>query len=31
MDNYTGHLDTFARDNLPDSATQPEFLLDGFD
>ena len=31
MDNYTGHLDTFSRDNLPDPATQPEFLLDGFD
>ncbi len=31
MDNYTGHVDTFARDNLPDPATQPEFLLDGFD
>ena len=30
MDNYTGHVDTFARDNLPDPDTQPEFLLDGF-
>ena len=31
MVNYTGHVDTFARDNLPDPATQPEFLLGGFD
>ncbi len=31
MDNHTGHVDTFARDNLPDPAIQPEFLLDGFD
>ena len=31
MVNYTGHVDTFARDNLPDPTTQPEFLLGGFD
>ena len=31
MDNYTGHLDTFARDNLPKPHTQPKFLFDGFD
>ena len=31
MDNYTGHLDTFARDNLPKPNTQPKFLFDGFD
>ena len=31
MVNYTGHVDTFARDNLPEPATQPEFLLGGFD
>jgi len=31
MVNYTGHVDTFARDNLPDPASQPEFLLGGFD
>ena len=27
----TGHLDTFARDNLPPSNQWPEILLDGFD
>ena len=31
MTNATGHIDTFARDNLPPVATWPEFLLDGFD
>ena len=31
MDSYTGHLDTFARDNLPTEALQPTFILDGFD
>ena len=31
MTNATGHIDTFARDNLPPSETWPEFLLDGFD
>jgi len=31
MTNATGHIDTFARDNLPTVATWPEFLLDGFD
>ncbi len=30
MSHYTGHLDTFARDNLPDAASQPDFLLDAF-
>ena len=30
MTNATGHIDTFARDNLPPVATWPEFLLDGF-
>ncbi|WP_405360182.1 AMP-binding protein [Roseobacter sp.] len=30
MGNYTGHLDTFARDNLPDASLQPDFLLDAF-
>lgn len=27
----TGHIDTFARDNLPPSDQWPDFLLDGFD
>ncbi|MEM9584872.1 MAG: AMP-binding protein [Pseudomonadota bacterium] len=27
----TAHVDTFARDNLPPDADQPDFLLDGFD
>lgn len=27
----SGHVDTFARDNLPPADMQPEFLLDGFD
>ena len=31
MDSYTGHIDTFARDNLPPIDQQPEFLLDGFE
>ena len=30
MTHYTGHTDTFARDNLPPSNAQPDFLLDGF-
>jgi len=28
---YTGHTDSFARDNLPPPEAQPVFLLDGFD
>lgn len=28
---YTGHTDTFTRDNLPPIDMQPDFLLDGFD
>ncbi|MGZ2259771.1 AMP-binding protein [Roseobacter sp. A03A-229] len=28
---HSGHVDTFARDNLPPADMQPEFLLDGFD
>ncbi len=31
MAQYTGHVDTFARDNLPPASAQPDFLLDGFD
>ncbi|NNE21589.1 MAG: AMP-binding protein [Rhizobiales bacterium] len=27
----SGHIDTFARDNLPPEDQQPEFMLDGFD
>jgi 2-aminobenzoate-CoA ligase len=27
----SAHIDTFCRDNLPDAALWPEFLLDGFD
>ncbi len=27
----SAHIDTFARDNLPDPATWPAFLLDGFE
>ena len=27
----TGHIDTFARDNLPPAEHWPDFLLDGFD
>ena len=27
----SAHIDTFARDNLPPVAAQPDFLLDGFD
>lgn len=27
----SAHIDTFARDNLPPPAAQPEFLLDGFE
>ncbi|MDW4496946.1 AMP-binding protein [Sulfitobacter sp. D35] len=27
----SGHSDTFARDNLPPDAAQPDFLLEGFD
>ncbi len=26
----SAHIDTFARDNLPPVAAQPDFLLDGF-
>ena len=26
----TGHIDHFARENLPPDAAQPDFLLDGF-
>lgn len=28
---YTGHIDTFTRDNLPHSALQPQFNLEGFE
>ena len=28
---YSGHTDTFSRDNLPPLSAQPDFLLDGFD
>ena len=31
MNSYSGHSDTFARDNLPPADQLPEFLLDGFD
>ncbi|RMF34726.1 MAG: benzoate-CoA ligase family protein, partial [Alphaproteobacteria bacterium] len=31
MSAHTGHVDTFARDNLPPAGLQPVFLLDGFD
>lgn len=27
----SGHADTFARDNLPPAAQQPDYLLEGFD
>jgi 2-aminobenzoate-CoA ligase len=28
---YTGHTDSFTRDNLPPESEQPAFLLEGFD
>ncbi|WP_299672675.1 AMP-binding protein [uncultured Roseobacter sp.] len=28
---HSGHIDSFARDNLPPASQQPAFLLDGFD
>ncbi len=31
MSDYTAHVDTFTRDNLPPEEAQPVFLLDGFD
>ncbi|MEM7317831.1 MAG: AMP-binding protein [Pseudomonadota bacterium] len=31
MQEYSGHTDTFARDNLPPDHLWPDFLLNGFD
>lgn len=31
MPGHSGHIDTFARDNLPPAHLQPDFLLDGFE
>ncbi|WP_298822641.1 AMP-binding protein [uncultured Roseibium sp.] len=28
---HSAHIDTFSRDNLPETNTWPDFLLDGFD